>query len=208
MIETLWPSVCAGCEKRGEGVLCPRCTPGGAFRPDMGLTGISGVFTAAPYDGNIGKALLVAKYGARRPVAIALAGGFARALMPVLRGGPIDLIVPAPAARARLVQRGFHPTMLLARYIATALNRPMVHALTLQAGTKQAALGGRGRRANTAGRVRSACVLRGQQILLVDDVVTTGATAEACARELLGAGAGAVWLATLCAARTNSVKKL
>jgi predicted amidophosphoribosyltransferase len=207
MLEVLWPSVCAGCETRGEGILCPRCTPGGAFRPGIALPGVSGVFTAAPYDGNVGRALKVAKYVPRRPVAVALASGFARALGPVLKGDRIDVVVPAPAAARRLIQRGFHPTALLARSVAEAVDRPVVHALALRPGGKQAALGARGRRVNTGGRVRSTRVFGGERVLLVDDVVTTGATAEACARELLGAGAGEVWLATLCASRTG-VKKL
>jgi predicted amidophosphoribosyltransferase len=204
MLEMLWPSVCAGCGVRERGIVCPACSPGRLHRAPASIPGIRGVFTTAGYASGTGKAMLVAKSG-KRPLAMALAHAFGDALAP-LAAGPFTAIVPAPVVTSRLVERGFSMPALLARELARTTRRPIVPALAIAPGVRQAALDLRARRDNLRGRVRT---VRGVPacVLLVDDVVTTGATAEACARELLCAGADEVWLATVCAARVTGVRK-
>ena len=86
---------------------------------------------------------------------------------------------------------------------------PVRDVLRARPGPRQASLDVAGRRKSASSRIRGDVPIFGR-VLLVDDVVTTGATAEACARELLGSGAAEVWLATLCATRrvTNVSKSM
>lgn len=105
-----------------------------------------------------------------------------------------DIVVPVPLHRERLRERGFNQSFLLARPLARAARLPIVHALDRTVNTKsQVGLQGAARRANVrdvfsvVGRRKEAVARR--RILLVDDVMTTGATVDECARVLLQAGA-------------------
>jgi ComF family protein len=110
-------------------------------------------------------------------------------------------VVPVPLHRRRLAQRGFNPATLLARELARACGVPLaVSALRRVRETEtQTGLGRAARRANVRGAFRARDGVPAR-IWLVDDVVTTGATLEECARALRRAGAREV--AALCAART------
>ncbi|HEX2188018.1 MAG TPA: ComF family protein [Longimicrobiaceae bacterium] len=112
------------------------------------------------------------------------------------------LVVPVPTSPTRVRERGYNQAALLARAFAARTGRttdPEMLART-RASRTQTALHPEERRANVAGafavpeRRRSA--LRGEHVLLVDDVWTTGATAVACAQALLDAGARVVSVAT------------
>ena len=106
-----------------------------------------------------------------------------------------DLIVPVPLHASRLAQRGFNQAALLARAVARRGEHVAVDALRRAAATApQAALGRRARAANVRDvfAVRRGAAVTGRSVLLVDDVVTTGATVEACSTVLLEAGATGV----------------
>lgn len=208
MIELVWPSVCAGCEARGEGRLCPRCRPGAVHRVPLVIEGVQGVLTCGGYDGGIGRALRVAKYGPDRRLMIALADDFGAMLGPVVARGGAALVVPAPMPWTRRLARGFAPATILAEALGRAAGVPVEHALWARPGAKQAGKNVAGRRNNLHGRIRSVREIQERVVLLVDDVVTTGATAAACTRELLGAGARDVWVCALCAPRVTAVRKL
>jgi ComF family protein len=115
-----------------------------------------------------------------------------------------DAVVPVPLHWRKQMQRGFNQAELLARYVAKRRGIPVLRALRRKRGTAtQAGLASAGRRRNVAGAfvLRSEAKpnpqLAGKKILLIDDVMTTGATASACAGVLKRGGALSVSLVTL-----------
>lgn len=113
---------------------------------------------------------------------------------------PVDVVLPVPLHRARLRQRGYNQSLLLARVLGAETGLPLREdGLTRQRNTRaQVGLSPEQRRANVQDAfVCTAPNLHGQRVLLVDDVLTTGATLEACATALLQAGVREVWALTL-----------
>ncbi len=145
------------------------------------------------------------KYRAHQSLAARLAGALAQHPHLALTG--VDLVVPVPLHPWRRVSRGFNQAERLARH----LGPPVVHALARRQWTPpQAVLGAGARQGNMHGAfaIRRglswtpvAHDVRGARVLLVDDVVTTGATLSACAMVLREAGARSVRAATI--ARTE-----
>ena len=111
-----------------------------------------------------------------------------------------DGVVPVPLHWRRRWQRGFNQSELLARGIGKQCGLPVLTALRRTRYTAaQAGLSNTGRRRNvaTAFAVRRGQALAGKRLLLIDDVLTTGSTAAACARVLRRAGAASVVLLTV-----------
>jgi len=112
-----------------------------------------------------------------------------------------DLIVPVPLHPWRLFRRGYNQAALLANGLARETGLPCCpDALSRVRNTvRQGHLGRLDRRANLQGVIRIArpAAVAGRQILLIDDVLTTGATVEECAQVLLAGGAAAVDVLTL-----------
>lgn len=109
-------------------------------------------------------------------------------------------IVPVPLHRRRRRERGYNQAELLARTIAKAAGVPVVEMLVkVKDRPPQAELEASSRWRNAAGayRARIPESLRGKDLLLVDDVLTTGATVETCVRALVRSGAGAVDVLTV-----------
>jgi len=129
-------------------------------------------------------------FGALMVRAIGGAGG-------ILEG--IDLVAPVPLHVARLRERGFNQADVLARTIATAIHRPLVSGLLRRTRSTppQVGLDRAARKENLrdAFEIGDQVEVAGGTILLVDDVMTTGATAHACARVLRKAGAADVRVA-------------
>ena len=114
--------------------------------------------------------------------------------------GAFDLVTWVPLHRKKLRQRGFCQTELLARELSRRLSAPVVGGLLAHTGRggAQARQEGAAAREHNAREAFSLCrgaALKGERVLLVDDVLTTGATARRCAELLKKAGAGEVFLA-------------
>lgn len=162
-----------------------------------GLQGFDRAASFGFYEGTLRSLIHLFKYSGMRPLAAQLSRLMDRAL-------PIDerydLIVPVPLHWQRRWKRGFNQSELLAREISRHRRIPIVDALQRSKSTAaQAALTSAARRRNMAGafRPRPQVDLSGKRVLLIDDVLTTGATASACARALKKAGASGVSLLTL-----------
>jgi ComF family protein len=118
------------------------------------------------------------------------------------RGWPADALVPVPLHWTRRARRGYDQAALLAEVVAQRCGVPLVPALRRRRRTApQGSAGGGARRANVAGafalRSRAARRIAGRHVWLVDDVATSLATAEACARVLRAGGARSVSLLAL-----------
>ncbi len=233
-LDLLYPPRCAGCgaEVAAGGRLCPDCWDGVRFlagplcrRCGLPLPAGDGDavcaacladppvtdrrLAAVAYGGTARRLILALKHGERTDLAPLLAGWMLRA------GGALlaacDLLVPVPLHRRRLVLRGFNQAVLLARPLARAAGRPLLlDALVRRRPTpSQQGLSARARRANVTAAAfavppRRRAALRGRAVLLVDDVCTTGATLDACARVLRAAGAARVDALVLARTVTDS----
>jgi len=108
-----------------------------------------------------------------------------------------DLVVPVPLGKKRLRARGYNQSALLARFMFG--RRPSEVLLRIKDTLPQAELSEKERRKNVKGAfaIRPEVDVSGRRVVLVDDVLTTGATVEECARVLLGAGAAEVSVAVI-----------
>lgn len=139
-----------------------------------------------PYEGGLRDIVHALKYDGRRTLARRLGEMLARSGAEVLDGA--DLAVPVPLHRSRLRERGFNQ----AAEIASHLGLPVADALRrVRATPSQTDLPAAKRHANVRGAfaARRRVPVSGRTVVLVDDVSTTGATLDACARVLLDAGA-------------------
>ena len=196
------PPVCARCGVplqvggRGEpgalldvGFECAQC---GAAPPVFDWARAAGVYTGALRD-----AVQRFKFGRRpalaRPLAALVLEQCAAAVLP----GAV--LVPVPLARARERERGFNQAALLAERVARALGAPLRPRWLARprATAPQTALSAAERRVNVSGAFVASPSAAGADVVLVDDVLTTGATAAECARALRAAGARSVGVLTV-----------
>ena len=217
LLDLLYPPRCAACreglDSSAEEPFCPICrgavdpVPPGCTR--CGLPGpdpVCGACLAAPppfvacraaglFGGPLADAVHAFKYGDRPPWPARSAPGWRRPSP----GRPSSRVVAVPLGRRRRIARGYDQAALLARAAARARGLPFlagavrrVRETPPQVGRTRA-----GRLANVRGAFAAGPAVRGRDLVLVDDVVTTGATAAACAEALLAAGARSVAVAAL-----------
>lgn len=164
-----------------------------------GMNGFDSASSYGFHEGTLRKLIHLYKYAGIHTLAKPLAGYLLAALQ---RRERLDLIVPVPMHWRRKWSRGFNQSELLAREVSRRTGVPM--ALVLRRARKtppQAGLSDHDRRRNVRGAFRSTRKLDGQHVLLVDDVMTTGATVSACGAALKRSGAARVTVLTL--ARTD-----
>jgi len=195
---------CADCAAHAEwieGPGCPRCGAEPApFRcPECRgrRFPFRGAVAAGRYSGFVRDLIHKFKFGGRTDLARPLARRLAAKVAAAPWGSSVRTIVPVPMRRLKLLfERGYNPAELLAARLARELGRPMSRRLAQVRPTpSQTSLSSEERRKNPKGAYRSRRV--GGAVLLVDDVLTTGATAGECATALMKAGAAVVYLAVV-----------
>ena len=213
-LDLLFPRWCVGCGREGDFIcpsclkslprimppLCPKCgRPQSSVMLCPGCLGwqaeIDGIRSPFRFDGAIRQAIHELKYRNLRALAVLLA----QLLDDYLASSPVpgEVLVPVPLHQKRLRERGYNQSRLLAQELGKLTNLPVVDDCLIrqrhappQARTPTVDE----RRSNVADaffcRDRR---LQDKQVLLIDDVSTSGATLDACARVLKEAGATSVW---------------
>ena len=210
LLDLALPAACAGCGAEGE-PLCARCRPGLdarlALPPGTPLGLADGppepllqLEWCAPFAGVTRHALHALKYAGEQRLAGPVGRSVAARWRATGAGG--DLMVPVPVHAARRRERGYDQAELIAAVAADALALPWLPALVrTRATVAQYQLDRRHRARNVRDafelRPGAAPAVAGRWIVLVDDIVTTGATLVACADALLAAGAAAVSAVTV-----------
>jgi ComF family protein len=200
--------LCASCWSKLSLIAPPYCERLGipfAYDPGPGVLSMEAIAdppayrrarAAARYD-DVARTLVHAlKYGDRLDLAPSMGRWMARAGRELLSGA--DALVPVPLHWRRLWMRRFNQSAQLARIISQETGVPVAtEALKrIKATAQQVGLSQSERAANVQGAFRVPAAAKaevaGRRLVLVDDVLTSGATADACARALLRAGAGNV----------------
>jgi len=163
------------------------------------MAGIRAARAVWPYEGNVREIVRRYKYNGLRSLAPVLALEMANVLH---EWSPaIDLIVHVPVHPARLRERGFDQSELLAREISRTTGIEAIPALMRlrETGVQARAMSAAERTANVRGafQVSDPAQIRRAKVLLIDDVLTTGATLTEAARALRRAGAGNIYALTL-----------
>jgi len=213
-LDLLFPRWCIGCGKEGDFIcraccrllpriappLCPKCgksQPSGMLCPGCvsWQSRIDGIRSPFRFDGVIRQAIYQLKYKNLRALAVPMA----KLLNDYLSTNPVpsEVLVPVPLHQKRLRERGYNQSSLLAQELGKLAKLPVVgncltrqrHALPqVRTSTMEE------RWHNVADAFT--CVdhrLQGKQVLLIDDVATSGATLDACAKALKAVGTISVW---------------
>ncbi len=188
-LSELFPTLCAACGRncRSGAVLCTRCGRRLAETKPLagrGAPGLDRAWSSAPHEAVARDLVTALKFRRLLPVAAVMAERIERLAPESLLSGAI---VPVPSTRLRSLGRGFDPAAEIAAALALRTGMPLRPVLSRSDLGRQL---GR-RRAQRIGQPPHVRLRREapRSVLLIDDVLTTGATLSACARTLRGGGA-------------------
>ena len=210
LLDLLFPPRCPFCRailKEHEKNLCSACrkdlpwAPGNAQKQEF--RHVEACVSPLYYEGDARRSLLRYKFGGLSVYAPKYAQ-FMRGCIEA-NGIVFDMITWTPLGKKRLRKRGYDQAKLLALELSASMEKPCAQLLVKttdnppQSGSGSAEK----RRANVSGvyRVTDPVLVRDRRVLIVDDIVTTGATLSECAKELKAAGAKSVCAATLARSR-------
>ena len=206
-LDLLFPAKCPFCQSildEPRAILCPDCQTTLPWL--LGREGETGVDFAAgcvsplAYRDRVSAAVRRFKFSRVRSYGAPFGTLMAQCVQDHLPE-PVDALTWAPLSRKRMRERGFDQSELLARAVGEGLSLPVLPTLekVRHTGPQSDLTEASARRANALGayRLRPEADVRGKRLLLVDDVVTSGATLSECTRVLLEGGAEKVWCVTL-----------
>ena len=209
-LDLLFPPRCPFCKavlKDNETLLCGHCRKTLPWTPETAqkqlLRHVECCVSPLYYEGNVRRSLLRYKFGGVSVYEPKYASLMAECIG--ANGLQFDLIAWAPLGPKRLKKRGYDQAKLLAQELSARFEKPSLQLLYKpadnppQSGTSSA----RERKTNVAGvyRVTDPVLAAAQRVLLIDDIVTTGASLDECARVLKAAGSKSVCAATLARSR-------
>jgi ComF family protein len=193
LLNLILPVRCALCSTylEAEVGLCASC------QAKLGTPQIEGnIVHLGRYHGHLERAVRALKFGKNRTVAVPLGKRLAQGIRAA--DWQVDAVVPIPLFVARQQMRGYNQARELAKNLALALDVPKLEALRRTKSTKrQATLGKTERISNVREAFEVVQKVRGLEMILVDDVYTSGATATECALALIEAGAKRVRIAVI-----------
>lgn len=190
----LMPVECGGCGADDRSI-CTTCISAivPVTTPRSSASGLT-VFTALTYEGIVRRLILAMKEQNRTDVARALAIPLSAAVTRGLALGDGVELVAVPSSRAAYRRRGYDPVSLMLRHGGHRASRVLV---SVRSATRQKLLGVEDRATNMRGSLRARTPLGGRRFLIIDDVLTTGATLAEAARAIRAAGGEVVGAATL-----------
>jgi competence protein ComFC len=207
LIELLTPSQCLACGREAE-LLCPVCLGLVALKAQVCFrcnslsnsgrtcqacrrrTRLAGVSVAAYYEGPVKEMILQLKFHRARSAG-RLAAGLVLAAMPETL--QVDVVTNVPVSASRYRERGYNQSELIAKRVARVMGVPFQQLMSRQGSAHQLGTDRRTRFEQVAGAFFAVRSVEGRRVLVVDDVVTTGATLSECAAILSIAGAAQVW---------------
>lgn len=218
MLEKLWaflfPPKCVVCKTildPQQTDLCHHCRQN-LERPNskkIKLSFLAGWTAVWYYEEDVRKSVLRFKFHNRRSYALSYGKFLAMALLEKYPEG-FDILTWVPVSRLRRWKRGYDQCKLLADSVGAELEMPPIQTLKkLRNNPPQSGMASvSARKANVLGVYACTCPeqVAGKRILLLDDIITTGATASECARVLLTAGAKEVYCGAVAAAPHNQKK--
>ncbi len=222
VLDLVYPPFCLVCKEPDQSYLCPKCIEQiiTLERPFCNKCGIpcdpthyycpecqqrefhfDSACSAGVFDGVLRDAIHALKFSNHIVMAQPLGELMARCFTETRLAGKVDVAVPIPIHRSRLLERGFNQSEELARVLCERVSLPLeTRAIVKTKKTKdQVDLPEDRRFANLEGSffVTSPNAIAGKRVLLIDDVMTTGATLNEAAKTLREAGASAVFGYTL-----------
>lgn len=197
LLAVLYPQSCRVCgssvEKHKFGVACERCWKKTQILTDQCAIG--------SYEGALRESILLLKHQPYLPQHLV------ELLVDAIKFFPtVTRVVPVPLHKERLRSRGFNQASVIGREVSRALQVPLDQVSLVRVASSEkhrTGLDDKGRRDSVAKAfvVRHPRLIKGEDVLIVDDVFTTGATVEACEEALMEAGANSVQIFTLAQAR-------
>lgn len=221
LISLFYPRLCAGCNTplvKGEEVLCLKCmadlpktnyhlyVENPVYQIFIGRANISLATSFCRFDkgGRLQHLLHQLKYKGNREVGHKMGILFGADMIQNILYQDIEAIIPVPLHPEREKKRGFNQSVEICKGLSESMNRPLILGnLIREVHTSSQTRKGRFERwENVSGifRIKNGPLLAGKHLLLVDDVVTTGATLEACCGPLLEIPGVKVSIATLASA--------
>lgn len=206
LFNLFFPLLCAGCNTplvRGEDVLCLGCladlpkthfasyTANPVAEIFIGRANIvyGNAFCHFDKGGKVQYLLHRLKYRGRKEIGYRLGFLFGSELVRTIEFSEIDAILPVPLHKKKQRKRGYNQSIEICRGISEAMNKPMIteNLVRKKHTSSQTSKGRFDRWQNVSGifDVKNSNSLKGKHLLLVDDVITTGATLESCCEELL-----------------------